>query len=323
MRMNKAIIERLTRLTDEEREILQGKKLNRDRYFVSDRFVVNSAKILENRELDLRPHTRFIDFPEHGHDYMEFMYVYSGKITHVIGTATITLEQGDILFLNRHARHSIKMAGEEDVGINFILSNPFLKVVFHQIRNNPVMSEFLTNNFEETGVEEYLFFRTKDNFPIRNLMDNLIYAIVNHSQEVYSGLVSLLFTYLAYYRDTLVNSQRHSSPEAILRREVLDYLDQHYPNATLTELAKNLGYNPAYLSRRIRNVTGKTFQRLLQSQRLKIAKKLLCATSLSIEEIIHSVGYENQSHFYRVFLKTCGVTPHEYRKAPTTNPVGM
>ncbi len=319
--MNNAIIERLTRLTDEEREILQGKQLQRDRYFVTDRFIVNSAKLLEDRELDLRPHTRFVDFPEHGHDYMEFMYVYSGQISHVIGTETITLEKGDILFLNRHARHSIKMAGAEDIGINFILSNPFLQVVFHQVQNNPVMSEFLTNNFEDAGVEEYLYFRTKDNFPIRNLMDNLIYAIVNRSQEVYSGLVSLLFTYLAYYRDTLVNSQRHSSPEAELKREVLNYLEQHYPNATLTELAKSLGYNPAYLSRRIRTVTGKTFQCLLQTQRLKTAKQLLCTTSLGVEEIIHSVGYENQSHFYRVFSKTYGATPHEYRKTRTANPI--
>ncbi len=316
--MDNVIIERLTRLTDEEREILQGNQLNRDRYFVADRSVVNSAKLLEDRELALRPHTRFVDFPEHGHDYMEFMYVYSGKISHVIGTETISLEQGDILFLNRHTRHSVKKAGAEDIGINFILSNPFLQVVFHQVQNNPVMSEFLTNNFEDTGVEEYLYFRTKDNFPIRNLMDNLIYAIVNRSQELYAGLVSLLFTYLAYYRDTLGGAERHVSPEAKLRRDVLDYLDRHYTNATLTELAKNLGYSPAYLSRKIRSVTGKTFQHLLQTQRLKVAQKLLISTTLGVEEIIHSVGYENQSHFYRVFLKSFGATPHEYRKS---NPV--
>lgn len=319
--MDKEIIERLTRLTDEEQEILEGKQLQRDRYFNTDRFIVNSAKFLEGRDLDLRLHTRFIDFPEHGHDYMEFMYVYAGKISHMIGTETITLEQGDILFLNRHARHAVKMAGAEDIGINFILSNPFLQVIFHQVQNNPVMSEFLTNNFEDAGVEEYLYFRTKDNFPIRNLMDNLIYAIVNRSQEVYSGLVSLLFTYLAYYRNTLVNSQRRSSPEAELKRKTLDYLEQRYPNATLTELARELGYNPAYLSRRIRTVTGKTFQSLLQTQRLKTATQLLCTTALDIEEIIRSVGYENQSHFYRIFSKAYGVTPHEYRKTKPVNPV--
>lgn len=314
--MNKAIIERLSRLTDEERDILQGQQVKQSDYSLSDRFIVNSAKMLEGRELDLRPHTRFIDFPEHGHDYMEFMYVYAGKISHTIGKETVTLERGDTLFLNRHARHSVKKAGREDIGINFILSNPFLQVVFHQVKNNPVMSEFLTNNFDDAGEEEYLFFRTKDHFPIRNLMDNLIYAVVNRSQEVYAGLVSLLFTYLAYYRETLVNALRVSSPDGKLKRAVLGYLERRYPGATLSELADELGYNAAYLSRRIRNVLGKPFQLLLQEYRLKTAAQLLTTTSLGVEEIIRAVGYENQSHFYRVFLKSYGVTPHTYRKNP-------
>lgn len=312
--MDSKIIERLTRLTGEERDILRGQEVRRGDYSVSDRFIVNSAKLLEGKELDLRPHTRFVDFPEHGHDYMEFMYVYAGRVSHVIGKDTVTLERGDILFLNRHARHSIKRAGLEDIGINFILSNGFLQTIFPRVQNNPVMSGFLTNNFDDAGEAEYLFFRTKDNFPIRNLMDNLIYAVVNRSQEVYAGLVLLLFTYLAYYRDTLVNALRLSSPDAQLRNAVLAYLEQRYPTATLSELARSLGYAPAYLSRRIKNNFGKTFQQLLQEQRMTAAEKLLRSTSLGVEEIVHAVGYENQSHFHRIFLKTHGTTPHKFRK---------
>lgn len=312
--MDSAILERLTRLTDEEREILRGRDVKKDDYSYSDRFIVNSRKLLGERELDLRPHTRFIDFPEHGHDYMEFMYVYAGSISHVIGKETVTLERGDILFLNRHARHSIRRASREDIGINFILSNPFLQAIFPQVHNNPVMSGFLTNNFDDAGEAEYLFFRTKDTFPIRNLMDNLIYAIVNRTHEVYSGLVSLLFTYLAYYRDTLVNTLRVSSPDAALRRAVLGYLEERYPTATLKELAGSLGYAEAYLSRRIGTVFGKTFQELLRAQRMAAAETLLRTTSLGVEEIVRAVGYENQSHFYRVFRSTHGMTPHKFRK---------
>ena len=128
--MDSTIIERLTRLTNEERDILQGQQVKQGDYSASERFIVNSAKLLDGKLLDLRPHTRFVDFPEHGHDYMEFMYIYAGSISHVIGREVVTLERGDILFLNRHARHSVKRAGMEDIGINFILSNPFLQVVF-------------------------------------------------------------------------------------------------------------------------------------------------------------------------------------------------
>ena len=66
--MDTKIIEHLTQLTDEERDILHGKQIKRGDYSFSDRFIVNSEKFLGGRELDLRPHTRFIDFPDHGHD---------------------------------------------------------------------------------------------------------------------------------------------------------------------------------------------------------------------------------------------------------------
>ena len=312
--MDAAIIQSLTRLTEEEQAVLRGQRVRQDDYSLSDAFIVNSAKLLDGQTLALRPHTRFVDFPEHGHDYMEFMYVYAGRISHVVGKETLTLEQGDILFLNRHARHSIRRAGQEDIGINFILSNPFLQAIFPQVENNPVMSDFLSNNFDDGGEAEYLFFHTRDHFPIRNLMDNLIYAIANREQGVYAGLVSLLFTYLAYYRDTLANALRVTSPDAKLRRAVSDYLERCYPSATLAQLATTLGYAPAYLSRRIAAVTGATFQQLLQQTRMRAAEKLLATTRLGVEEIVRAVGYENQSHFYRLFRRTHGITPHKYRK---------
>ncbi len=312
--MDNAIIEQLTRLTDEERSILGGDPLRRDAYSATERFIISGARLLDGQALALRPHTRFVDFPEHGHDYMEFMYVYAGRISHVIGRETVTLEKGDILFLNRHARHAVRRAGQQDIGINFILSDTFLQALFGNVQNNPVMSAFLTNNLDSDGEGEYLFFRTKDCFPIRNLMDNLIYAVVHRSQEVYAGLVSLLFTYLAYYRDTLVNTLRDNSPDAALRRAVLAYLEAHYPDATLLALARELGYAPAYLSRRIHKLFSKPFRLLLQETRLKVAERLLRTTALGTEHILRAVGYENRSHFYRAFFRTYHTTPHKYRK---------
>ena len=318
--MDSRIIEKLSRLSEEERDILEGKSLQKGTYSSSERFIVNSAKFLEGKELDLRPHTRFVDFPEHGHDYLEFMYVYAGRISHVIGKETVTLERGDMIFLNRHARHSIKRAGEEDIGINFIVSDALLRVIFRRVSSNPVMSGFLSRNFDDAGEAEYLFFRTQNNFPIRNLMDNLIFAVVGGTQEVYAGIVELLFSYLAYYRETLVNTLLVSSPDIRLKRAVSGFLDSSYPNATLGSLASSLGYAEAYLSRRIRELFGKPFRQLLQEYRLRAAEELIRTSRLPVEEVIRAVGYENTSHFYRAFQELYGETPHRYRKLHTAPP---
>ena len=316
--MDKSIIERLTRLTEEEREILAGQALRRGDYTLSDKFIVNEKKLLgEGKQLDLRLHTRFIDFPEHGHDYMEFMYVYAGSVTHVIDGKELKLACGDILFLNRHIRHSVLKAGQEDIGINFIVSNDFLKQVFRNVRNDPIMSGFLMRNFEQDGEGEYLYFSTADCFPVRNLTDNLIYALAKHTPDdsaILTQIVSLLFSYLSYYRETLRSGLRVTSPDTRLKQAVSAYISERYPSATLTELAEILGYSAEYLSRRIAGLFGKTFRELLSDERLDEAARLLKETNLSAAQIVEAVGYENCSHFYRTFRERYGMTPRSYRR---------
>ena len=316
--MDREIIERLTRLTGEEREILAGQALRRGDYTLSDKFIVNEKKLLgAGKQLNLRLHTRFVDFPEHGHDYMEFMYVYAGSVTHVIDGKELRLACGDILFLNRHIRHSVRRAGREDIGINFIVSNDFLKQVFRNVRNDPIMSGFLTRNFEHGGEGEYLHFSTADCFPVRNLTDNLIYALAKHTPDdsgILTQIVSLLFSYLSHYRETLRSGLRVTSPDTRLKQAVSAYIAERYPGARLTELAGLLGYSAEYLSRRIAALFGENFRGLLSAERLENAARLLKETKLSAAQIAEAVGYENCSHFYRAFRERFGMTPHRYRR---------
>ncbi len=61
----------LSELTDEEKDVLKGKGIQKTNYSQTERFIVDGKKLLENQPFNLRRHTRFIEFPEHGHDYME------------------------------------------------------------------------------------------------------------------------------------------------------------------------------------------------------------------------------------------------------------
>ena len=64
----------------------------------------------------------------------------------------------------------------------------------------------------------------------------------------------------------------------------------------------------------IKKQTGSTFSRLLETRRLEQACFLLKNTDLTIEDIAENIGYENLSFFYRLFRRTYGSTPREYRK---------
>jgi AraC family transcriptional regulator len=51
------------------------------------------------------------------------------------------------------------------------------------------------------------------------------------------------------------------------------------------------------------------------ARRLELAKRLLLTTRLNVAEIAWSIGYENISHFRRLFTGHIGVTPGEIRRA--------
>ena len=79
-------------------------------------------------------------------------------------------------------------------------------------------------------------------------------------------------------------------------------------------MAEEFHLSRPYLSKYIKDKTGETFQDVVRIERLKRAKTLLKDTAKSIENIALEVGYENVEHFNRMFKKTYGVTPIQYRK---------
>jgi two-component system response regulator YesN len=83
---------------------------------------------------------------------------------------------------------------------------------------------------------------------------------------------------------------------------------------SLKKMAGAVGINPFYLSHLFRKEMGISFLEYLTSVRLSIAKKLLKQTSLSIIQICLEVGYQDPSHFAKIFKKKEGIRPTEYRK---------
>ena len=73
----------------------------------------------------------------------------------------------------------------------------------------------------------------------------------------------------------------------------------------------------SYISRFIKQATGRKFSEILAELRLEKAKKLLRSSNLKITQIAEQVGYPNLQYFTRVFTGQMNMTPAEYRKITT------
>ena len=82
-----------------KRALRDGAPLDRTLYATGHGFASEAAKLLRQGQLiTIRPHTRFVHFPEHRHNYVELIYMCSGSTTHIInGTQKVVLQTGDLL----------------------------------------------------------------------------------------------------------------------------------------------------------------------------------------------------------------------------------
>lgn len=98
-----------------------------------------------------------------------------------------------------------------------------------------------------------------------------------------------------------------------LYEQIEGYIEQNIKTANLAELSQILGYSTVYTGGIVKRLTSETFSKAVLSKRCKMAAHMLLSTNFSIHEIIHMVGYENESYFRKAFKKKYGETLSEYR----------
>ena len=95
--------------------------------------------------------------------------------------------------------------------------------------------------------------------------------------------------------------------------EIEQYIYAH-KTVTLDDLSEKFFLSKPYLSKYIKEKSGKTFSEHITLTRLKRAKALLRNGNMTIENVAYSVGYPNVEHFNRTFKKRFGITPGQYRQ---------
>ena len=82
----------------------------------------------------------------------------------------------------------------------------------------------------------------------------------------------------------------------------------------MDDLSKVFFLSKPYLSKYIKENTGKTFQEVVMDIRMDKARNLLNNSNESIENVAYKIGYHNVEHFNRLFKRKYSITPMEYKK---------
>lgn len=105
---------------------------------------------------------------------------------------------------------------------------------------------------------------------------------------------------------------RHHNDEIVASAQ--EKIESNYQDvSTIEEMIRDIPSSRRNIVRRFKQVIGITPIEYLQQTRIEAAKKLLEQTAQQMTEVIYNSGYNDPKAFRKIFRKTVGMTPSQYR----------
>jgi YesN/AraC family two-component response regulator len=114
--------------------------------------------------------------------------------------------------------------------------------------------------------------------------------------------------------ELLRGEERNTESEAV--QKIIAYLQAHYKDPSLTNetVAAAFHYHPYYISRLMKQATGRTLHQTLLTYRIRVAKNELITTDADIGTVAWKCGFNSAAYFIKQFKAHTGITPKQYRK---------
>lgn len=123
-----------------------------------------------------------------------------------------------------------------------------------------------------------------------------------------------LYTEMSRILHCLFDAVDCAMPKSQAVRDLIQYIHDFYPTASLADAASRLFLSPSYLSRLFAADMNESFSRYLMRYRVSIAKEQMKNPNAKMYEIALSVGYSDLAHFSKAFKLIEGIAPGKYRE---------
>ncbi|MBQ8276162.1 MAG: helix-turn-helix domain-containing protein [Clostridia bacterium] len=229
-----------------------------------------------------------------------FIYKINGESLYRFSGRTITLRQGNILFIPQGESFSVESLCSDEsryLVINFT-GTPF--------RSRPELFPYTSMPAGYDTLKQ--LYRT---WAFRSAPQQY-YRCISHFYSLLASLASL--------------SELHyqTASQKALIRESCDYLEAHIFDSSLTvgKLIDISGLSGTYFRKIFSGVCGMSPQKYIESKRLTQAKAIFDSRDFSsVREVAESVGYADPLYFGKLFRKQYGVPPSEYLRSLALTPL--
>lgn len=249
----------------------------------------------------------------HRQDFFFIHFAYKGDYDALSAKYNnrITIKEGSCYIGQPYSGYAAKRESDESciiIGV-LIKKETFIREFLNSLSADTAMLRFFLEPQKNRYADEFVHLEIPAKSPIWKLLGLMILEYANKSEDTQKILKPMVMS-LAMYLSSEYKRQNLPTGDT-LSDKIIGYIETNADTATLSSVAAHFGYHHVYLSRLLPEKTGKTFSEILLEARMRRAKLLLEHTDLSIEKIAATLGYSNNSNFYKAFRQYYGTSPRK------------
>lgn len=191
------------------------------------------------------------------------------------------------------------------------------------ICDHPLVTRIKGYGFFAYSVNEALHLSEKEEKDVTAIFEKIdeeCQHIDRHTQDVIISMIELLLNYSNRFYERQFITRKAANHVVLTKTELLlkNHLDRQIPLSggipTVEFLAAQLNLSPHYFSDLLRSLTGLSAQQYIQETLVERAKQYLAASTLSVAEIAYLLGFKHPQSFNKLFKRSTGERPLEFRK---------
>ncbi|WP_426452528.1 helix-turn-helix domain-containing protein [Paenibacillus sp. S-38] len=248
----------------------------------------------------------------HIHRCYELYYLFSGERGFFLKDRTYSIRAGDLVLIDSNELHkSLDTGAPGHDRVVLYYEMPFFD------RYDPAEASLLLAPFRESQV---LRLNMKEQYQLealfRSFFNELHEASPGYQVQLRHLAAELLLRSfrIASKRTSVLAEETTPIKQKI--KEIVHFINSHYSDPTLRmeAISRKFYISPSYVSRNFKEATGYSITEYINLVRIKEAQSLLSETDWSITEISECVGFDNFSHFGKMFKKIANASPRIYRR---------
>lgn len=257
------------------------------------------------------------EFELHRHNFYELIFVERGSGVHLLNGLQFPYKKGDVLLLTPDDAHEFEI--KKRTAFTYLKFDEKILAQQSGVNNKPVylqaFKDLLARMLIPDGAIPFTKSDRKHAFEILHIMQSEFSANGSYSQDMLVQLFWSLVMLIVRNVNAGVTTIRKNNNDVERLNAILSYIRIYSLDAEkmkISEMAGHFHMSPNYISIYVKKHTGLAIQQHVMQARIKTAEILLKQKKYSINEVAFRLGFNDASHFNKLFRKYKATSPGRF-----------